>query len=219
MEFPNAAKGLKKIFLAELLLLIGAVMVVCMLILLASNGINLKTNGDVLRDRLAATGMTVPMVVYSVGTIVLLLVGLFLNLAGIYQASRDEGSFKRAMWATLLSIVVSVVGSFVQRSNPAVADWLDMIVTICTMMTSLLVLDGIIRIAGSIGNTEVSDLAKWCSKFIIFPFVFSLVGELLIAIFALNESAIALVSAAVYLLDAVAYIMYLRVLSKARTMQ
>jgi hypothetical protein len=94
-----------------------------------------------------------------------------------------------------------------------------MIVTICTMMTALLVLDGIIRIAGSTGNSELSDLAKWCSKFIIFPFVFSLVGELLIAVFALNESTIALVGAAVYVLDAVSYIMYLRVLSKARTMQ
>ena len=84
MEFPNAAKGLKKIFLAELLHLISAVMVVCALILLASNGINMKTTGDVLRDKLEATGMTVPMIIYSIGTIILLLIGLFLNLAGIY---------------------------------------------------------------------------------------------------------------------------------------
>jgi hypothetical protein len=219
MEYPNAAKGLKKIFLAELLHLIGAVMVVCALIVLASNGISMKTSGDVLRDKLTATGMTVPMIIYSVGTVVLLLIGLFLNLAGIYQASRDEDSFKRAMWATLFTIVVSIVGSFIQRGNPAAADWIDMIITISTMMTALLVLDGIIRIAGSTGNSELSDLAKWCSKFIIFPFVFSLVGELLIAVFALNESTIALVGAAVYVLDAVSYIMYLRVLSKARTMQ
>ena len=219
MEYPNAAKGLKKIFLAELLHLIGAVMVVCALIVLASNGISMKTSGDVLRDKLTATGMTVPMIIYSVGTVVLLLIGLFLNLAGIYQASRDEDSFKRAMWATLFTIVVSIVGSFIQRGNPAAADWIDMIITISTMMTALLVLDGIIRIAGSTGNSELSNLAKWCSKFIIFPFVFSLVGELLIAVFALNESTIALVGAAVYVLDAVSYIMYLRVLSKARTMQ
>ena len=219
MEFPNAAKGLKKIFLAELLHLISAVMVVCALILLASNGINMKTTGDVLRDKLETTGMTVPMIIYSIGTIILLLIGLFLNLAGIYQASRDEGSFKRAMWATLFTIVVSIIGSFIQRSNPAAADWFDMIVTICTMMTALLVLDGITRIADSLGSKEVSDLAKWCSKFILFPFVFSLVGELIIAVFTLNESTIALVGAAVYVLDAVAYIMYLRVLSKARTMQ
>ena len=219
MEYPNAAKGLKKIFLAELLHLIGAVMVVCALIVLASNGIDLKASGDVLREKLEATGMTVPMIVYSVGTIILLLIGLFLNLAGIYQASRDEDSFKRAMWATLFTILVSFVGSFIQRSNPAAADWIDVVITICTMMTSLLVLGGIIRIAESTGSKEVSDRAKWCSKFIVFPFALSLVGELLIAIFDLNESSVALFGAAVYVLDAVAYIMYLRVLAKARIMQ
>lgn len=219
MEFPNASKGLKKIYLAELLHLIGAIMVVCALILLAANGINLKTTGDVLRDKLTETGMAIPMLFYSIGTIILLLIGLFLNLAGIWQASRDEESFKRALWATLLAIAINIAGGFLQRSNPGIVDWLDVISTICTMMITLLVLNGIIRIADSLGSKDVSDLAKWCSKFIIFPFTLSLVGEVLIAVFALNESFVALFSVAVYVLDAISYFMYLRVLSKARVMQ
>ncbi len=49
MRYPNAAKGIKKIFLAEILSIIAAALCVGVLVLLAVSHVNLNESGDVLR--------------------------------------------------------------------------------------------------------------------------------------------------------------------------
>ena len=101
MRYPNAAKGIKKIFLAEILSIIAAVLCVGVLVLLAVSHVNLNESGDVLRDKLKASGMSTPFLIYSLGTLVLFLFSYILNMAGITQAAHDEESFRRALWAAV----------------------------------------------------------------------------------------------------------------------
>lgn len=219
MRYPNAAKGIKKIFLAEILSIIAAALCVGVLVLLAVSHVNLNESGDVLRDKLKASGMSTPFLIYSLGTLVLFLFSYILNMAGITQAAHDEESFRRALWAAVAGLLVILAGSFLNQNNPQISKWIEILNTVCTMVMTLLVLSGIGKIADSLGKTAVSELSRNTSRIVLYPFLMSVAGELLIAVLSLNETASALCQAAVYLMDIVAYVCYLRVLMKARTMQ
>lgn len=218
MRFPNAMKGIKKIYIAEMLCVISALLGIAMLILLAVNHIDLQDTSSVTMDALRASGMLIPVVVYSIGTILLILISFILNLAGILQASHDEEYFKRALAAAIMGVMVSVVHTLL-RNNPTVVSIMTVASTVLTMLMIMMVLGGIGRIADSLGNKEVSEQSRQCSKLVLYPFGFSLLAELAIAIFDLNESATALFSIANLLLDLGIYIIYLRVLGQARSME
>lgn len=219
MKYENAIKGIKKIYLAEILALIGAVFAVFMLAILAVNKININGTGDAFLEILDTSGMMVPFILYSIGTVLMFLISFIIILTGLIQGSHDEENFRRALWVTILAIGISVLGSALQRNNPQITGWLEIASTICSMMITLLVLNGIGRIADDLGNKDVSALSAKCSKIVLRPFILSAVLELLIAVIGLNETAVSLLSILIYLLDAVAYVLYLRVLSKARVMQ
>ena len=159
MNYPNVKKGIGKLYLGELLVFLGAVLGVGALIILALNHVDVKLTGEAIRQHLEATGMLVPFVVYAVGTVLLFLAGLILTLAGVTQSSHDEESFKRALWAVLLNIAIHLANSVLQQKNPGISKWLEVASTICTMMTTLLVIDGIGDVAEKLGDKEMCALA------------------------------------------------------------
>lgn len=218
MKFPNAIKGLKKIYLGEILSLLGAVLAVAMLVLLAVHHIDIDDASDAGVKALNASGMLIPFVLYAVGSIVLILVSFILNLVGLIQASRDEDYFKRALIVAAIGVAVSMLITGLQKSAVA-GNWLQVASTVCNTLLTVLVLGGIGSIANKIGNKEVAGLSEQCSKVVIYPMACSVVVEILIAVMSLNESTVTMLSIAIGVLDVIAYVLYLRVLSKARIMQ
>lgn len=218
MEYPNVKKGINKIYVGEILTLMGAALAVVMVILLAVNHIDTKGTGAAFLQEIRASGMVIPFVVYAVGTLVLFLAGGILALAGIIQAAHDEESFKRALGVALLSIAVSIIGSFLQQKATGISKWIEIASTILTMMIALLVLGGIGEVARSLGNKEVEDAAQKTSKIVLYPFILSAVAEFLVAILNLNQSSVALFSVAIYVLDIVSYVVYIKALAKAKAM-
>ena len=77
MKFPNAEKGIRKIFTAEILGLISAIGVAITAIL-ASN----------MED--AASSLKVAIIVCGALTGVLMLISYIINIVGVTQASKDE---------------------------------------------------------------------------------------------------------------------------------
>lgn len=218
MNYPNVKKGIGKLYLGELLVFLGAVLGVGALIILTLNHVDVKLTGEAIRQHLEATGMLVPFVVYAVGTVLLFLAGLILTLAGITQSSHDEESFKRALWAVLLNIAIHLANSFLQQKNPGISKWLEVASTVCTMMTTLLVIGGIGEVAEKIGDREMCALTAQSSKIVLYPFILSAVAELLVALLNLNQSSVAMFNIAIGVLDVVSYIVFLRVLYKAKIM-
>lgn len=218
MQYPNIRKGISKLYLGEILVLLGAFLSLCLLVLLAVNRVDIHGTGEAFMTEIRSSGMLVAFAAYTIGTVLFALVGAILCLAGLTQAAHDEENFKKALWVVLAGIVISVAGSYLSQKNATVGKWIEVLSTICSMMSTLLVLAGIGEIAEGLGNQEVFDLSRSTSRIVLYPFILSMVAEVLVALLSLNESAAALFAIAISILDVVSYVFYLRALSRAKAM-
>ena len=98
MKYPNAAKGINKIYIAEILSIMAAILAIVVMILVASNNIDTGISGEEAAQVLQKANIGTPFVVLGVVMMLLMLVSFFMNLTGIISASKDEAGFKRALW-------------------------------------------------------------------------------------------------------------------------
>ena len=97
MTFSNAFEGIKKVFLAEILVLIG---LGCTILGGLISGVS------AIGGSLTGVGGGV---IFIVGGAVLSILALIFNMIGLSRASRDESSFKTAFICTLINLIVAVV--------------------------------------------------------------------------------------------------------------
>ena len=97
MRFPNAHEGVKKIFTAEVLMLIVT------LGTLIVNGLAMSQNRS---DGLIAAAAIVLVVAGIIS-----IIAFIMNLLGIIQARKDESKFTYALYAVIGGIVASLVQS------------------------------------------------------------------------------------------------------------
>lgn len=95
--FPNAAKGVKKIFVAEIMALIGAILL----------GTGIVFGIDGLFGEVV--WMEIVSIVFIFGSAVLLLIAYINNMVGLGQASRDDQGYKVALWMMIISMILSIL--------------------------------------------------------------------------------------------------------------
>ena len=89
MRFPNAAKGMKKVFAAEILSLIAAIALGSTLIM-SIVFLNFEQTGNETAMGISGIGL----LVFMAGAAVLTILALIFKLIGVVQTSKDEPSFK-----------------------------------------------------------------------------------------------------------------------------
>ena len=97
MKFPNAAKGVKKIFNAEIISLIAALIGGAGLVMSLIGASN-ETDESAGTTLLAVSGALL-----IVSGIALLVAGI-MNIIGFIQAAKDEKGIKRAVLCTVFSL-------------------------------------------------------------------------------------------------------------------
>ena len=207
MKFPNAARGIKRIFNAEILGLISAALVVIMMIIMLT-GLNA---GSVSSGALATSGSL--LVVCAI----LGIIGFVLNLMGITDAKKDEDSFRLALYAALGGIAASLVSSFV-TGNQMVTDILSVVKSICELMVTYYVLTGVISLSEKVGNSEVAALAAKARTLVCAAFGLSTVLNLVMIFTNSSRATAALFGVIAAVFTIVGYVYYLRVLAKAKDM-
>ena len=151
MTYPHAHKGVKKLFISELIAI-----VVSLLPFVGTILVNLDPNtpNGIMSDiggYLAIAGLFGLIVVF------------ILQLIGLIQAGRDESSFKIALFIILLSIVLGIVSPIltmyaVPKGLPSiVVTIIDTFKDISNVFVSIYVLIGISTLAGAL-NDEVMEL-------------------------------------------------------------
>ncbi len=218
MKFPNAAKGIRKIYLAEILSIAAAVLGIIILEVFALNQVGMNNSGAALKETLEGVGLYVPFMLYGAAAIVLFIVSFVLNAAGIAQAARDEAAFKRALLALVLSVVAAGVISVVQNTNRQVANWLNIAATFCTLTVFLMVIGGICALADKVGDKAVAALGEKTRKYLWCTFLLSAAAETVVALFPGDAGLSNQFGVVANVLDIVAYILYIRLLAKARLM-
>ena len=213
MRFPNAYRGVKKIWLAEMLMLLAAVVGIIMVIVMATNGTMVG------EDIVINEGVKTPIAVLGIVTAVILLIGFILNLVGLINANNDDSAFRIALLVTILGVVASAI-SAIWSNNETLNKWMDTAITICSMFASYYVLTGIANLAEKMSDAATKALALKSRTLVEGSFCATALFKLIISIFKIQDgSTISTILAVVaLLLELVSYILYLRALSKGKKM-
>ncbi len=157
MKFPNAAKGISKIFTSEILALIAAIATGVASILAAVMYASAKTNSTA-----GAAASGIGTLVLVLGASVLLVIALILKIVGVVQTSRDEDSFKMIIYLTIFTLIVAVVAAIFSRVT-FLNNIANAVSAIGSFVTTLLIILGIGNLGVQVGNDEVID--KCSSQF------------------------------------------------------
>ena len=213
MRFPNAYRGVKKIWLAEMLMLLAAIVGIIMVIVMAANGTMVG------EDIVINEGVKTPIAVLGIVTAVIALVAFILNLIGLINANNDDSAFRIALLVTILGIVTSAI-SAIWSNNETLNKWMDTALIICSMFASYYVLTGIANLAEKMSDAATKALALKSRTLVEGSFCATALFKLIISIFKIqNGSTISTILAVIaLLLELVSYILYLRALSKGKKM-
>lgn len=208
MKFPNAVKGVRKLFVAELIEVISLILFFVASVLVALPG------GSDPNSALATASATITIVVGIAG-----LIAFIIQLVGLFQGKKDEANFGYALWVILVSILLAVAGiglGFIQQGWATnVVNYLDVAQRILSVLLLCFILTGISVLADKVGQKDYAARGR------ILRFIFSillLVGgtiRLLTSIFRTNAIAvdvigyIGIAGAAIELIASIWYLIYL----------
>ena len=217
MKFPNAAKGVKKIFTAEILNLIGTIVMVIAAIAVAIGGAGAA--GAQTEEGIALAlggGMMVALILIAV-YMILATIAYIMNLVGIINASKDETNFKSALIFLIVGIVTTILVA-VFRNNPVVYSMLLSLGNLMNVFVNIFVIAGGVKLADRMNRGDVSTKGTNVLKLIIVVAILSLIASL---ISSFMGGMVASVTAAVLLivsliLNIIKYFMYLSFLSRLK---
>ena len=214
MKFPNAAKGISKIFTSEILALIAAIATGVASILAAVMYASAKTNSTA-----GAAASGIGMLVLGLGASVLLVIALILKIVGVVQTSKDEDSFKMIIYLTIFTLIVAVIAAIFSRVT-FLNNIANAVSAIGSFVTTLLIILGIGNLGVQVGNDEVIDKCSSQFKLILGIGIVALLARFFcIFLPTIPAQGIVIALAVVALvLSIIQYILYLSLLSKAKKM-
>ena len=219
MRFPNAAVGVKRIYIGEILALIAAIGVGIGLILGFANTEN-AANGDLAAIVDTALNPLAWLVITAatIGGIVLI-VAWVINLIGVINASKDEESFKAALYLIIFGIVASAIGSIFSR-NVVLSQIFTVAASVISLLTTLMIIAGISNLAMQLGNQAVQEKGQNIVKLIVITLAVSIIIKLILTLFRGSFGAAIAIVLAIFavLLELAQYVIYLSFLSQANKM-
>lgn len=210
MRFPNAYKGVSKLFLAEILMLVSAVVgvVSAVMLLLAYQ----SDPAGLVEGTLVTAGVfSIILVVASIISIVAFIV----NIIGLVQAMKDDGGFKIALVFTIIAIAFSIIASCVATMNPNLSSWMEFASTIFELAVFEYVVIGIMSLAEQLGDRKMVDYGSKMRLIISILYIVILVLRLF---GRFNDGFAGVMTTVISILEIVLYIAYIIYLAKAKTM-
>ena len=220
MKFPHAAKGVSKIFTAEILSLIlgvigGIVSIICIVMNVPANKSFAQSNSD-----------TIGIVLLSMGLVVcvLFLISLILNIIGYLQAAMDEEGFRRAVYCTIFSFLFSM-GYYVLINQVGFLGWLgtvmNVIAQILSMLVTIYMIGGLINLSAKCNRVDMVERGSTILKYLIVLYIVSYIIAFIVRFFretAFSTTVVTFLTAFATVLSVVLYFYQLYYLGKAKKM-
>ena len=86
MKYPNAAKGIKKIYLAEILSILAVVLLIAIVIMMAVSNVDTSMSGEAVTQALETAKVGTPFVILSAAMMLIMLVSYVLNFIGLSRS-------------------------------------------------------------------------------------------------------------------------------------
>lgn len=219
MRFPNAAKGIKKIFAAEILSLIATVAFSIATVFGIMISYANKEGGEV------ALGVSsVGLLIFLLGAIVLTVLAMIFKLIGVVQSSKDEPSFKMVLYFVVFGLIVNAilaVFTIFFQDNPFLYSLINSISSVISFINLLLIILGVGSLGAQLGNQEVVLRSGSQFKIILWIGIISLLARLFAAFAPVSYFAQWVMLSFAFIatfLSIVQYILYLVLLGKAKKM-
>ena len=213
MKFPNAYNGVKKIYLAEVLLILAAILGIATIVVLAVNNVNIEAE----ELNLEGTPATLTLV-FSIGAALIALIAFLLNLFGVISARKDDDNFKMAMFFTFICIVCSII-SAAFNNNEGLKGWMEVGNNLSSLFASYFVLGGIASLAGKYPDNMTMNLALKARTKVMSAFSTTVILRLIVNVFNIqNETILLVLSVIILLAQVVSYLLYMATLAKGKKM-
>ena len=224
MSYSNVSLGMKKLFRAEILSLIAAVLtglavIFSILTVASASAADQGVEGSII----VAIGGGIGLIVFFIAAAVISIIAFILKIKGVNLAGKDEANeskqyFKSAFVCIMLALVCSAC-SAIFTTNQNVGSALNSASSILDLCSTYFILFGISNFADKIGNAALSAKAQKLVWIIVITQLIAIIAQIIAqyatgalgAVLAITLSIIGTV------LTIVQYIMYLSVLSKAKT--
>lgn len=203
MQFPSAHKGVKKLFIAELIAIAAGILTLVAAVLAV---VGIKNEGVLV----AAGSITV------VSTFALIVV-LILQLVGLFQGGKDSLQIKYAFFISLgglvLSIVLAVLRLLPANNGLAIAiGVMGPLVDIATVLALAYTLLGIAELAEKLNDEPMAKRGKTLAFVVVILFAISVVLNLFSSFFVNNAPSWAVILIAIFgivtaVVELVAYIL------------
>ena len=218
MKFPNAYNGSKKLFIAELISLIAAILlIVGAFVALGS----IKTVDENTID--AAVGGVLGGAGIMLAAGIAAVVAFIIQLVGINACAKDEPTFKSALYAILAGIVASIASSAVSGKSAMLGSIFSAVSSLASMIAIVFVIKGFMKLADQLGRSDVSSSGKTVmyatigllAVSIILTFVSGLITPAEIKTAADESSAktgeiISLIASALSIIQSIIYLIFLK---------
>jgi len=169
MKFPNAHKGVKKLFICELIGVVATLLAIATAVLAA---IGLKDSSV-----LAAAGAM------ALSSVIVLIVLFVLQLVGLHQAGKDELQIKYAFCITVLGVILAIVSSILTNFNgrgiELAKTFVDAAVKVSQLLAGYYVLMGISALAGKLKDVAMEKKGRALANWVVFFFFVSIVFNIL----------------------------------------
>ena len=210
MKFPNAYNGVKKLFTAEILALIGIVA----LIIAVFAGLVPTEAAKMEETAVGAVSLSVTAIFGLAGG-VLAIIAFILEIIGLNAGGKDEPLFKTALSFAVAGVVVQALASFV--SSEIVQEFANTFVPVANVMVIYYVVSAISALASKLLDKEMVRNAKTVITIAYVTFGVQVLAKVLSQFVITGKAAevIDLVGLALAIVQAVAYLSYL---SKAKKM-
>ena len=205
---------MKKIFTAQILGLIASVAMIIGLIFLIVTAAAADANAQG-----GAVAAGIGTIILLAGAAVLVMIGSIMTLVGVIQASRDEGAFKTALIAIIISLVAAVIAAIFSSSG-VVQSICQIIQNVMSLAATLFVINGVTNLAEKMNNTEVWSKGRNLLKVIVCIYALSLIASFISLIFggifvSMTAAILSLIAA---ILNVISYFLYLSLLNKGKKM-
>ena len=218
MRFPNAHNGVKKIFTAEILSLIGTIALIIAAILALAAG-TMISNGTADAEVNATVGMAAGLALFGIAGSILMLVAFIMNLVGIISAKKDEESFNTALIFVIVGIAASLFSGIFSK-NALVGDFTRIITNFAEMLVAYYVVQGIMNLAVRLQDTEMFERGNQVRMYLMIAYCVPILMHFISTILSMNTDSVLSegLDRFASVGSLVVYVIYLGYLNKAKKM-
>ena len=211
MRFPNTFKGIQKIWIAEMLMLLASVLSIVLLFVVANNSAVVE---DVL-----VVAIDTPTQVLSIASAVLMIVAFVLNLIGIINCHKDDKNFVNALIATVLGVICGIVNAIWGEAKPRLGEWMEFVMVMESCYASYYVLTGVSNLSEAYPDPQTKKLVDKSRNWLLGSFCLSAILKLIVDIFNIQDGTPKTIMGIVAVLaEIVSYVIYIMALNKSKKM-